>query len=101
MQGRIVVLDVFHCAIAEGEGNRTANAVEAVAASYAEDITDEFVVPTVVERDGKPVGTVNENSSMQKVLVISLARSGRRYGAYFRERLYGSAGEQDEGNWRR
>lgn len=51
-------------AIAEGEGNRTANAVEAVAASYAEDITDEFVVPTVVERDGRPVGTVNDKDTV-------------------------------------
>lgn len=51
-------------AIAQGEGKRTQNAVEAVAASYAEDVTDEFVVPTVVEKDGKPVATVNDKDTI-------------------------------------
>lgn len=51
-------------AIAEGEGKRVNNAVEAVAASYAEDITDEFVVPTVVEKDGKPVAAVNDKDTI-------------------------------------
>lgn len=51
-------------AIAEGEGNRTLNAVEAVAASYREGVNDEFVVPAVVEKDGKPVGKVNDNDTV-------------------------------------
>ena len=51
-------------AIAEGEGIRVPNAVEAVAASYAQDVTDEFVVPTVVEKDGKPVATVNDKDTI-------------------------------------
>lgn len=51
-------------AIAEGEGKRVSNAVEAVAASYAENITDEFVVPTVVEKDGKPVAPVNNRDTI-------------------------------------
>ena len=51
-------------AIALGDGKRVPNAVEAVAASYAEDVTDEFVVPTVVERDGKPVATINDNDTI-------------------------------------
>lgn len=51
-------------ALVLGEGNRVANAVEAVAASYAEDVTDEFVVPTVVEKDGKPVATIDDNDTI-------------------------------------
>ena len=51
-------------AIAAGEGNRVPNAVEAVAASYAQDVTDEFVIPTVVEKDGKPVATVNDKDTI-------------------------------------
>ncbi len=51
-------------AIAEGEGKRVSNAIEAVADSYKEDISDEFVVPTVVEKDGKPVATVNDKDTV-------------------------------------
>ncbi len=51
-------------ALVLGDGNRVPNAVEAVAASYAEDVTDEFVVPTVVEIDGKPVATINDNDTI-------------------------------------
>ncbi len=51
-------------AIAQGEGKRAQNAVEAVGASYAENVTDEFVVPTVVEKDGQPVATVNDKDTI-------------------------------------
>lgn len=51
-------------AIAQGEGKRAQNAVEAVAASYAENVTDEFIVPTVVEKDGQPVATVNDKDTI-------------------------------------
>ena len=57
-------VEAAYKAVAEGEGKRVANAVEAVAASYAEDVTDEFVVPTVVEKDGKPVATVNDKDTI-------------------------------------
>ena len=51
-------------ALVAGEGKKATDAVQAVADSYAEDITDEFVVPTVIEKDGKPVGLVKENDSV-------------------------------------
>lgn len=58
-----------------GEGLTAASGVEAVEKSYAMDAEtcrkydipsglDEFVVPTVVMKDGKPVGMVEENDSM-------------------------------------
>jgi len=48
-----------------GEGNKDTSAVSAVEKSYNEDITDEFVVPTVItDNDGNPVGTISENDSV-------------------------------------
>ncbi len=46
-------------ALTEGEGEKAESAVAAITASYEKDVTDEFVVPTVVEKDGKPVATIN------------------------------------------
>ncbi|MFP3154351.1 2,3-bisphosphoglycerate-independent phosphoglycerate mutase [Lachnospiraceae bacterium ZAX-1] len=51
-------------ALAEGIGTRATNAVEAVAASYKENLTDEFVLPTVIEKDGKPVATIKDNDTI-------------------------------------
>ncbi len=51
-------------ALTQGEGNQAPNAIEAVAASYAEDITDEFVVPTVVMKDGKPLATIQDKDTV-------------------------------------
>ncbi len=51
-------------AIVKGEGAKANSAVEAIQESYNNDVTDEFVVPCVVEKDGKPVGTVKENDSV-------------------------------------
>jgi len=51
-------------AIAKGEGNKAACAKCAIKNSYADDKTDEFVIPTVIEEDGKPVATVKDNDSV-------------------------------------
>lgn len=51
-------------AIVKGEGNKADSAVAAIQQSYNNDVTDEFVVPCVIEKDGKPVGTVSENDSV-------------------------------------
>ena len=51
-------------AIAKGEGNKAACPKCAIKNSYADDKTDEFVVPTVIEEDGKPVATVKDNDSV-------------------------------------
>ena len=47
-----------------GDGQKAGSVTEAIDASYANDVTDEFVVPTVIEADGKPVATVKENDSV-------------------------------------
>ena len=51
-------------AIAMGEGEKAADPVAAVADSYAKDVNDEFVVPVVITKDGKPVGTVGDKDSV-------------------------------------
>ena len=47
-----------------GEGEKASSGVEAVANSYAKDVTDEFVLPTVVEKDGAPVATIQDGDSI-------------------------------------
>ncbi|TDB39678.1 MAG: 2,3-bisphosphoglycerate-independent phosphoglycerate mutase [Actinobacteria bacterium] len=51
-------------AMAVGEGTQAASAAEAVSASYADGITDEFVVPTVVCEGGLPDGTLADGDAL-------------------------------------
>lgn len=51
-------------AVAHGEGITASNALEAVQASYDKEKFDEFVMPTVIEKDGKPVATLQDNDSI-------------------------------------
>ena len=51
-------------ALAYGEGEQATSGVEAVAQSYAKDVTDEFVVPTVVMKDGAPTATIQDHDSV-------------------------------------
>jgi 2,3-bisphosphoglycerate-independent phosphoglycerate mutase len=51
-------------ALVLGEGVQAENAVKAVGDSYANDVNDEFVLPTVICEDGKPVGTIQANDSV-------------------------------------
>lgn len=51
-------------AIAHGQGAEFASAQEVVSTSYANDITDEFVNPSVIVKDGNPVATVQDNDAI-------------------------------------
>ena len=54
-----------YSAMVLGEGNKDTSAVNAVKKSYNENITDEFVVPTVITDDeGAPLGRISENDSV-------------------------------------
>lgn len=53
-----------YAAMAYGEGVKSDDPVKAVADSYANNLTDEFVLPTVIEENGQPVATVKENDSV-------------------------------------
>lgn len=47
-----------------GEGEQAASGPEGIQASYDKDTTDEFVLPTVVMKDGAPVATIKDNDSI-------------------------------------
>lgn len=47
-----------------GVGHTAISAAEAMQKSYDDDVTDEFVKPTVVMKDGKPVATIDAGDSV-------------------------------------
>ncbi len=51
-------------ALTKGEGVTAPSAQAAIQASYDNDVTDEFVVPTVVTKDGAPVATIKDGDSV-------------------------------------
>ena len=53
-----------YAAIAYGEGETATDPVKAMEDSYAKEITDEFVLPTVIMENDKPVATVKANDSV-------------------------------------
>ena len=50
--------------LTKGEGIQAENAVQAMEDSYAKEVTDEFVLPTVITENGKPLSVVKENDSV-------------------------------------
>ncbi|HEY2374488.1 MAG TPA: 2,3-bisphosphoglycerate-independent phosphoglycerate mutase [Gemmatimonadaceae bacterium] len=44
----------------QGAGPRESDPLSVIRASYERDVTDEFVVPTVIVRDGRPVATMRD-----------------------------------------
>ena len=57
-------MELAYKALTKGEGVKGTDAAEAVQASYDNDKTDEFVLPTVIEKDGKPVTVVQDGDSV-------------------------------------
>ena len=53
-----------YIALTKGEGVKATNPVQAIKDSYANEVTDEFMLPTVIEKDGKPVATIQDNDSV-------------------------------------
>jgi 2,3-bisphosphoglycerate-independent phosphoglycerate mutase len=51
-------------AMVKGEGRHAESAVEAIQADYRQDKTDEFIVPTVLVRDGQPPATVGDGDAV-------------------------------------
>lgn len=48
-----------YLAMVDGIGEEADSAHQAIMNSYAREITDEFMLPTVIKRNGKPVSTIN------------------------------------------
>ena len=57
-------VETAYRAMVYGEGNKAENGVSAIALSYDNGKTDEFVLPTVIEENGKPVGLVQDKDSI-------------------------------------
>ena len=53
-----------YAALAYGEGETAEDPVQAMEDSYAKEVTDEFVLPTVIMESGKPVATVKPKDSV-------------------------------------
>lgn len=53
-----------YAALAYGEGETAEDPVQAMEDSYAKEVTDEFVLPTVIMENGKPVATVKPKDSV-------------------------------------
>lgn len=51
-------------ALTKGQGAQNESAADAIQASYDAGKTDEFVVPTVITRNGAPVGMIRDNDSV-------------------------------------
>lgn len=51
-------------ALVYGQGEKAENALQALEQSYAADKTDEFVVPTVILKNGKPAAVVEERDAV-------------------------------------
>lgn len=51
-------------AMVMGKGDSTDNVISCIEKSYSKGVNDEFVVPTVVMENDKPVGIINENDSV-------------------------------------
>ena len=52
-------------AMVKGEGNKDTSAVNAIKKSYNDNVTDEFVVPTVItDENGNALGTIGEGDSV-------------------------------------
>ena len=77
-----------------GNGEKAASAIECIEKSYNDSKTDEFVLPCVIENDGKPVGTIKNNDSViffnfrpDRAREITRAINDKEFGGFERETL--------------
>ena len=57
-------VELAYKAMTAGEGRKANSAEEAVQYAYDHDENDEFVIPTVIERDGQPIAKVSNGDSV-------------------------------------
>ena len=55
---------IAYDALTKGEGNKGTSGPAAIQASYDNEKTDEFVIPTVIEENGAPVATIKDKDSV-------------------------------------
>ena len=47
-----------------GEGEKVQSAEEAISRAYNKGLTDEFIPPSIIVSNGKPVGTIDDNDAI-------------------------------------
>jgi 2,3-bisphosphoglycerate-independent phosphoglycerate mutase len=57
-------IEKAYMAIVYGKGNEETDPVAVMKNSYENDVTDEFIIPTVIKENGKPVATVLDNDAI-------------------------------------
>ncbi len=57
-------IEKAYVALTKGEGNKASDPVDAMQQSYDDGVTDEFVIPVIIEEDGKPVATIQDGDSV-------------------------------------
>ncbi len=57
-------VEMAYKALVKGEGIECSSITEAIQASYDNEKTDEFVLPTVLYKDGKPYGRIQDKDSI-------------------------------------
>ncbi len=57
-------VEAAYKALTAGEGVMSTSAVDSIEASYQNEVLDEFVLPTVITEDGKPIATISDNDSV-------------------------------------
>jgi len=57
-------IELAYNAMVRGTGNKNTSALDAIQKSYDEAVTDEFVVPVVIEENGNPVAKIENNDSV-------------------------------------
>ena len=50
--------------LVKGEGPTANSALEAIQSNYAKDITDEFIKPTIITENGKPIATIQQGDAV-------------------------------------
>ena len=81
-------------AMVNGKGETAASAVEAMEKSYNDNKTDEFVLPTVILEEGKPLATINNGDSVilfnfrpDRAREITRAINDKEFDGFERESL--------------
>ena len=57
-------VEIAYNALTKGEGNKANSAHECMVDSYKDGKTDEFVIPTVIMKNGAPVATIKDGDSI-------------------------------------
>ncbi|MCL1826503.1 MAG: 2,3-bisphosphoglycerate-independent phosphoglycerate mutase [Candidatus Cloacimonetes bacterium] len=47
-----------------GQGNAATDPVKVMSESYANDVTDEFILPTIITENGKPIALIEDNDAV-------------------------------------